>query len=378
MAFTKIKIHPEDIELRKKLFKKEYPERTKDVFEFLDLLKIGEINKGKEIQTVRLIKYLHMLKPFFNYFKGKDIKQLKKKDIQNFIKDLTDNKIKKRDKSHYSDRTKLDIKITIRTFLKWKLPDKYADLTGWMDTRQIHKTPDILTEVEVEKLYKSCKTNAERFLIAVLFDSGARAEEFLNIRFEDIIEPTENFPYYKLDLKEEYSKTAGRTIGLYWKYSTEAIRNYLSECDKSDLTKPVYNKDYDAIRMFLTRLGKRILKKRVHFHLFRKSSATYYANLDLGREKLCIRYGWKFSSDMVDIYIKRAGIKEDEIKDKILNNDLGKISKENQELKTQIALVKDEAKSEMETMKEKHEKEMNAIKEDVATIRQLMQKIKKK
>jgi len=74
---------------------------------------------------------------------------------------------------------------------------------------------------EIEKLWKKCKSESERFLIAVLFDSGARIEEFLNIRYEDLQLPDKSSNYVKLTLKEEYSKTTGRVISLSWKHSTK-------------------------------------------------------------------------------------------------------------------------------------------------------------
>ena len=43
------------------------------------------------------------------------------------------------------------------------------------------------------------------------------------VRFEG------NQQYIKLTLKDEYSKTAGRVISLYWKNSLEAIQDYLYE-----------------------------------------------------------------------------------------------------------------------------------------------------
>jgi len=68
-------------------------------------------------------------------------------------------------------------------FLKWKLKEtKTKNIAGWLDTRDKKKTPDYLTEQEIIKLYKNCKNPSERFLITVLFDSGARIEEFLNIK----------------------------------------------------------------------------------------------------------------------------------------------------------------------------------------------------
>ena len=78
-------------------------------------------------------------------------------------------------------------------------------------------------------MYKACKTSEERYLIAVLFDTGARAEEFHNIRFEDIQLPKEEDNFVKLTLKEEYSKAKSRTIRLHWKYCLESVRDYLNQ-----------------------------------------------------------------------------------------------------------------------------------------------------
>lgn len=349
MAFVKIEIHKINFELAKKIFQKRFPREAKHTSKFLQLLSVGEINQGKQIGEKRQLKYLYALSVFLTHFK-KPLATITKKDMRYFIDRLNKDEIKKINEEPYSDSTKLDIKIILRTYLKWRLPNKYADLTNWFDTRTKKKTPEYLAEIEIEELYNACPTVSEKFLISVLFDSGMRAEEFLNVRFEDIIEPTENFPYYKIDVKEEYSKTDGRTVGLYWKLSTKIIREYLSKCDRSP-KEPVYVKEYNAVRMFLTRLGKRVLNKRVHFHIFRKSSATYYAP-KLNRQQLCIRYGWKFSSDMPDIYIKRAGIEEEEVKTKILNTDLEKLEKVNQELQTKFALMKDYSEKKIQELSE--------------------------
>jgi len=355
MAFIKICIHKTNFDSSKRLFQKRFPREANYTSKFLQLLSVGEINKGRQVGERRQLKYLYALSIFLIHYK-KPLSRITKKDMQHFIDKLSKDKIKKINNEPYSDSTKLDVKVILRTYLKWRLPNKYADLTEWFDTRLRKTTPECLTEAEIEKVYNACSTVSDKFLVSVLFDSGMRAEEFLNVRFEDIIEPTESFPYYKVDIKEEYSKTDGRTVGLYWKHSTKIIREYLSECDRQP-KEPVYAKDYDAVRMFLTRLGKRVLNKRVHCHLFRKSSATYYAP-KLNRQQLCIRYGWKFSSDMPDIYIKRAGIDEEEIKAKILNTNLEKLEKDNQELQTKFALMKDSSNEELQKLS----KELESLK----------------
>jgi hypothetical protein len=114
--------------------------------------------------------------------------------------------------------------------------------------------------------------------------------------------------------------------------------------DKSSPESQVLPKTYNAIRLFISRFGRKVIGKRIHAHLLRKSSATYYAD-KLNRQQLCIRYGWDFSSKMPDIYIKRAGVEEGKVKEQILNTDISSIRKENEEIKTKLGLTKDQLNS---------------------------------
>jgi hypothetical protein len=213
-----------------------------------------------------------------------------------------------------------------------------VQLAGWLDTHLAQKTPDFLGEHEVEQLLRKCRTGEQRYLIALLFDSGARAQEFLNIRLEDIQLPEGKDNFVKLTLKEEYSKTKGRTISLYWRHSLETVRDWLRERVRQGLRPGglVYANTYGGMRMFLRRLGKAVLKRRVHPHLFRHSSATFYAT-KLNRQELCYRYGWRFSSDMPDVYISRSGMENHQLDEKFtqtelatLKDDLVKVTQENQ------------------------------------------------
>jgi hypothetical protein len=211
-----------------------------------------------------------------------------------------------------------------------------------LDTHDHHKTPDYLTEAEVETLLKACNSAEQRFLVAVLFDSGARAEEFINIRLEDVRLPEGNEDFVKLTLKQEYSKTLGRTISLYWRQSLDAVRDYLKHRTTEGIKPgdPLYPKNYDTMRFFLARLGRRVLRKHVHPHLFRHSSATYYAT-KLNRQELCYRYGWRFSSNMPDIYISRAGMENKDLDVKFTNMELGSVKDDLTRLQQQNK-IKDE------------------------------------
>jgi len=341
MSAKKIELQDLRLDLRynklKEISKKEFIKLK----EFIELNKNGEGSSGVDISEKTERKYIDAFAMVYKALKGKELLKLTKEDLTELKKKLKEGKIKSKFKRAYSLASVRDMQIILMRFLEHNKPEKYSPMRKWFILTVPKKDVEYLTEEEIEKLFRACKTNAERYLIAVLFDSGARASEFINIRFEDWEEPTQQFPYYKVRLKEEYSKTKGRSIGLYWKHSTDAVRDYLAELDNSDLKEPVYQKTYDSIRIFLTRMGKRVLEKRTHFHKFRKSSASYYATKLKSRQQLCYRYGWSFSSSVPDVYISRNQ-GEEEVKNEMVNTSMQKLEKQNQELETKMALMSEQ------------------------------------
>jgi hypothetical protein len=205
-----------------------------------------------------------------------------------------------------------------------------------------------VTEVraQVEALCRAVQTDAYLNRIppqpfAVLFDSGARAEEFHNIRFEDIYLPEGKENFVRIALKQEYSKTLGRTIALYWRFSLDAVKEYLSERIATGIkpSDPVFDGTYDATKKFLQRFGQSVLKRPIHYHLFRHSSTTHYAT-KLNRQELCYRYGWKFSSNMPDIYISRAGMETKQLDEKFTQTELSTLKDDLAKLE-QASKIKD-------------------------------------
>ena len=296
------------------------PESTKkEILTFIEKAEIGQVNEGKRLSERTLCKYLTLLKHNLEII-NKQTSKITKEDIEKFDKKLASENFK----------SVTDYRIILRTFLKWKLGEaKSQKLAGWLDLKAKKKTPDYLSEREVNQLFKNCKSPSEKYLIAILFDSGARAEEFLNIRYEDIQLPDKNENFVKLTLKEEYSKTKGRVISLYWKYSLNSVRDFLEERKREGIksNEQVFNKSYDAIRFLILRLSKKVLNKKIQLHLFRHSSATYYAP-KLNRQELCYRYGWAFSSDMPDVYISRSGMQNKQLDEKFKSTELEELQKE--------------------------------------------------
>jgi len=336
MPFEKIDIHPINLE-RSKLNLKKYAPTEQEYKTSLKWLENVSIEKS--LSARRQERLLHDLVLFFKIYK-KPTNKITKEDLVKLKESFLNKKILSNDDKPYSDSVVEGLTETIVRYLEDTYPKRMNEfisstnkpLRSWFIMRGKKKTPEILNENEIKKLYKETNLLWQKYAIAVLFGSGARIEEFLNFRFEDFEEPTKNFPYWQVDIKEEYSKTLGRKVGLYWDYCTEAIAKYLASIERKNVKDRVLEVNYDAVRMFLTRLGKRVLNKRVHPHMFRKSSATFYAS-KLNRQQLCKKFGWTFSSDVVDVYINRAGVDEFEVKDVMLNDDISVLRKEQQEQK---------------------------------------------
>lgn len=354
----------------------------KDIQRFLDELELGKVNKGRKVSVSRQSKYLDILRVPLEFI-GKPVSKFTLKDIEEFEKALSSGKIKSNKKTAYSASTKVDLRRGLKVYLKWKLGSTKANkLTDWLDTRDVVKTPEYLKESEVEKLYNACKSADERFFIAILFDSGARAEEFHNIRYEDVNLPEKGKNYPKITLKEEYSKTKGRTVSLYWKYSLGAVREFLRERENEGIKngEPVFNKPYENMRQFLVRLGNRVLGRPVHYHLFRHSSATHYAPVLKNRQKLCYRYGWTFSSRMPDTYISRAGMENDELDEQMTNTELSDIKTQLEKEKQSKEMAVDELQKEIDSLKDKMQT-VSVIRtsahDEVKELREMLNKIAK-
>lgn len=345
----------------KQLQKWKMPQVVKsEILRFLGDLELGKVNRGKKLPPSRQLKYLHALRTPLEYF-NKPTVRLNLRDIEHFERALSSGKISNRlTGKPYAHSTQVDMRMLLGIFLRWRLGEsKAAALTGWLDTRSRPKTPDYLTEAEIEKLYLHCRNAQQRFLIAVLFDSGARAEEFHNIRFEDIYLPEGKDSFVRLALKEEYSKTKGRTIALFWKRSQEAVEAYLAERIARGIkpAEPVFEGSYDTTKKQLQRLGHRVIGRPLRYHLFRHSSATYYATR-LNRQELCYRYGWRFSSNMPDIYISRSGMESKAVEQKIMQTELGAVKAEMARIE-EVSKIKDERIRQLE-------ESMRTFQQDVA------------
>ncbi|MEK6800789.1 MAG: hypothetical protein AABY05_02550, partial [Nanoarchaeota archaeon] len=251
----------------------------KDIQEgWMRALQMGELT-GNVVQDGGLSVYLSDMKIALEFFK-KSVSKLKEEDIRRLheamVKDeLGYTRLKREEKTvngeevittvkckrPYAKNKKISIRNTLILYLNWKLDEKAYKFIKILKIKMGGKVKEVYApqEAEVEKILDGCKTNEERYFVDVLFDTGCRAEEFHNIRMEDVIFPKKDENFIKMRVREEYSKTKGRIISCYWKHSTKIITEFYNERlrEGAKPTDPIFTKGYPLMRKFLHRLGKR-------------------------------------------------------------------------------------------------------------------------
>ena len=370
------------------------PEQDKkDVKEgFVRALRLGELT-GKVVKDGGLSVYLSDIKVALEFI-GKSVTKITEEDIRKFHEAMINDSLtytqlrneikivkgedvetKIKTKNAYSKNKKVSIRRSFILFLKWKLDEKAFKFIKLLKIKLGGKEKDIdaPSEAEVEKLYFGCKKNYERFLIAVLFDAGCRAEEFHNVRMDDVIFPKTGESFIKLRFRSEYSKTKGRSISLYWKYSTKAVTDFYNERLKegAKATDPVFNRTYHLSRKFLNRLSRRVLGKGMHYHAMRHASATHYVYVIKNDHQMCYRYGWNFGSPMIQRYARKRDFSE-EVDKEIEHTEMSSLKAEIDKLK----LNSDMKDKELEKRNKEFADALESHNKDMKQVRELLKVLK--
>jgi len=319
------------------------------ILKFLKDAELGKTVKNREkkkIHSGRCLKYLVFLKKLSRWL-NKDFDKIMQEDMEALILDIEKDRIRTIKGKPFTESSKVDIKKIIRKFYKWLLGnnDHYPEIVDWIDTYD--KVPEVsaLMRWEVEKMVERAKNTRDKALIMLLFDSGARPEEFLNLRLDDVKIKKDNVrelqpyntelgekDYYMIRIK--FSKTKPRSISLIM--CTKILKSWLMEHPGKDNPQALlFPLNYGAMRMVLHRAGKKSLNKSVYPYLFRHSSATYYCS-KLTQYQLCYRYGWSMASKQPARYIDREGIHEQETAKIIKTDEISRIHEENQTLKEDV------------------------------------------
>ncbi|WP_353892255.1 tyrosine-type recombinase/integrase [Proteinivorax hydrogeniformans] len=129
-------------------------------------------------QTIKTYKFV--VNKFFSFYK-KDYDKITQKDIENYMLYLN--------KKGLSPATRAKELIALRSFFNFLLEDELIkkDPTKGIDKPKIPDTyPSYLTDLEVLKLREIVKDTKKRAIIEILYATGVRPSELVNIKHKDI------------------------------------------------------------------------------------------------------------------------------------------------------------------------------------------------
>jgi integrase/recombinase XerD len=237
---------------------------------------------------------------------GKPFDQLTKNDLIQWVKNL---------ESTCSPSTINLRKILVKRFLRWVHTSElkgsdYPEVVEWLKPKiQRRCFPKrILSEVEVKNLVDVCKTQRDRALVLVSYESGARPGELLTLKVGDV-----EFDKYGATARLD-GKTGERRIRLV--QSVPDLKLWLSMHPKgNDRKAPLWPTERDpdlpvGLRRWQDLLESLVIRaginKQVNPHLLRHTRATHLANV-LTEAQMREFFGWTKISEMPSIYVHLSG-----------------------------------------------------------------------
>ena len=202
--------------------------------------------------------------------------------------------------------------IHIKSFWKWLGKE---EMVSWIkpkiSTCQREKLSfdKFLNATDIKKMLQYAICDRDRALIHVLFESGARATEILNLTIADV-----EFRESHCTIQIRKGKTGGRSVVLI--NSFPALQNYfetMPDKDKENENSPLWvaysNKwgeplGWSGLYKILSKTTRRAgIKKKCNPHSLRHSQATIWAEQGYTEVQMRQRFGWSDSSKTPSIYI---------------------------------------------------------------------------
>jgi len=214
-----------------------------------------------------------------------------------------------------SEATVNAYKQVIKRFWRWlhdTPPGEHPDMVDWINTTDPNgsngKLPtDLLTREDIEDLKDACRNDRDRAFIAVLYETGARIGELIDLTVGDIDD-------HKHGRKVVIDgKTGPRRLPLI--ESTPPLNDWLNDHPDPDDDAPLWCQLRSADKLSYHYLRQKLLvrakeragiEKPVNPHHFRHSRASHLAN-EFTEAQLCEWFGWVQGSDVPAKYVHLSG-----------------------------------------------------------------------
>jgi integrase/recombinase XerD len=231
---------------------------------------------------------------FLQKFSAIDLNRLTGEDIDEFFFQLKD--------SDYTGATKEDYWFMFKCFVQWMKPELKSAFSEYKlrvkKKRMMSK--EVLTLKEIKLMIMASDYVRDKLLLALLYDSGCRPHELLNLTTDDVTLDEHG-------LVVNFSgKTGPRRIRLVTTLnSDEMLKQYL----RFNKTKGrIFRIGVARVEDIIRKLGEKVgIEKRVYPYLIRHCRATHLANGILTEQQLRIYLGWSVNSRMPGVYVHLSG-----------------------------------------------------------------------
>lgn len=258
------------------------------------------------LSIARTWKYLYHIQ-FIASFLRKSFKEVTKEDVIKFVEYI--------EKKDWSLWTKHDNKVALKKFYKWFNGGEYPETVRWVNTnfkRSNNRFPEgsLLVPDDIKKLIEVAETPRDKALIFVLFETGCRVGELLDLSIDNV-----RFDEYGAVLMVN-GKTGMRRVRII--ASAPILSNWLNHHPfKNNPEAPLWiifeashkyqPMSYPSMQYMLKRVAKMAdINKRTNPHSFRHARATYLAN-GLTEAQMNEYFGWVQGSKMASIYVHMSG-----------------------------------------------------------------------
>lgn len=254
----------------------------------------------------RLQKLTSHLKVIAEHLDDTRFEELDKDDMKDLVEWVQGRDI--------AETTVADYKKVLKQFYKWLNGEDgdYPDNVDWITTTTPNGNgtlpKDLLTRDDIDGLKDACRNPRDRAFIALLYETGARIGELIDLRVGDI-EDHEHGRKVVID-----GKTGQRRLPLV--ESVPALNAWLNDHPGDGTRAPLWCQlqdggeqlSYHYMRQKLLERAKERaeIDKPVNPHHFRHSRATELAQ-KFKEAQLCEWFGWVQGSDIPGKYVHLSG-----------------------------------------------------------------------
>jgi len=268
----------------------------------------------ESVKPYSVTRYANYLLYFADFVK-KPFRDVKREDIERYINHRV--KIKNSEKYLFM------LKITVKSFFKWfyKFDEDYPDVVKWMKCKPPKNNNLSSKCIEMEEILKmmdACDNPRDKALISILYESGARISELLDLRIGNV-----EFDVFGAKLIVD-GKTGERKIRVC-QYAGD-LKNWLNNHPfKNDKNAPFFcsfqHRSYGGYIhtssgwAIVSKIAKRAgIKHNIHPHMFRHTRATELS-LSMKDMSMKIHFGWSLNSNMPALY---SHLTDEDVDDEIL------------------------------------------------------------